>query len=208
MALPFQREKGFTLIELLVVLTIVGILTVVGVVMLGNRQAGAVRSLLDELEGALTNAHQAAVASGRDVAIESWGTWQDANPLVIAHGDAELSPAQIQTAADNLRDSQPLAAGLSQTVAVPFRMRANDSIYTRARVALVGTADWDTAMMPVNGRTNQDITTVVPFTGGAMSGVVVPGNNLVGNGTLRRTLISGRPKRFKSPFPLRGVGTV
>ncbi len=207
MAQPFQREKGFSLIELLVVLTIVGILTVVGVVMIGNRQAGAVRSLLDELEGALTNAHQAAVASGRDVAIVSWGTWQNANPLVIAHGDAELFDAQIQTAADNLRDSQPLAAGLSQTVGVPFRMRANDSTYTRARVALVGTADWATAMMPVDGRTNQDITTVVPFTGGAMAGVVVPGNNLVGDGTLGRTLISGSNKRFNSTFIIPVVGT-
>lgn len=207
MAHPFQRRSGFSLIELLVVLAIVGILAIVGVSMLGNRQAGAVRSLLDELEGSLANAHQAAVASGRDVAIVSWGTWEGATPLVIAHGDAELLDGPIQTAADQLRDSLPVAAGLSQTVGVPFRMRPNDPTHSRARVAMVGTADWATAMMPVDGRANQDITTVVPFTGGPMAGVVVPENNLVGDGTRQRTLISGSNKRFNNTFIIPVVGT-
>jgi len=207
MALPPKKNKGFSLIELLVVLTIVGVLTVIGVVMLGNRQAGAVRSLLDELEGSLANAHQAAVASGRDVAIVTWGAWDNANPLVIAHGDAALLDEPIQTAANHLLNSEPVAAGLSQTVGVPFRMRANDTTHSRARVVLATSPDWATAMMPVDGRANQDITTVVPFTGGAMAGVVVPGNNLVGNGDLRHTLISGSNKRFNTTFIIPVVGT-
>lgn len=206
MALPSPREKGFSLIELLVVLTIVGVLTGVGLFMLGNRQAGAVRSLMDELEGSLANAHQAAVASGRDVAIVSWGTWEAAPPLVIAHGDAVLTEGPIQDAANQLMNSLPVAAGLAQTVGVPFRMRPNDPAHRRARVALEGTTDWATAMMPVDGRTNQDITTVEPFTG-AMAGVVVPANNLVGNGDLRITLISGSNKRFNTTFIIPVVGT-
>ena len=208
MALPGKKDRGFSLIELLVVLVIVMILSLAGVLMMGNRQASAVRSLLDQIEGSLVTAHQAAVASGRDVAIVNWGDWTTAaNPLVIAAGDAALTDAEIRLAANNLRDSLPVAPGLSQTVVVPFRFQNADSTYARARIVLAGAGDWATAMMPVNGRTNQAITAVEPFVaGGAMEGLAVDSNNIF-NGTLQRVLIGGGNKRFNSTFIVPVVGT-
>jgi len=64
--------------ELLVVLAIIGILAVVGISSLGNRQGSSVRSLLDEVEGSIDNAHQLAAATGRDMAIVDWGSWTPA----------------------------------------------------------------------------------------------------------------------------------
>lgn len=214
MALSLRKNRGFSLTELIVVISIIGILSAVGIFMIGNRQAGAVRALMDELEGSLANAHQAAVASGRDVAIHSWGDWTTAgNPLFIAHGDAALTEAEVLAAANNLRDSLPVAAGLSQTVAVPFRFRAGDTSYARARIALVGSGDWAAAMAPVDGRVNQSISAVVPFSGGGAMEALLDGgaprdeSNLF-DGPNPRVQISGGNKRFNASFVIPVVGTI
>jgi len=199
--------SGYSMIELLVVLAIVGILAIAGVSMIGNRQSGAVRGLLDEMEGALTNAHQAAVATGRDVAIVTWGTWSAAPPLVMAHGDATQTDAQIQTAANDLLASLPHLDVLGQTVAVPFRFQANDTIKSRAAIVTLGSAQWIQVMQASANGTNEDINGVAPFLAGPMTGVMLDANDLFLFSPLNRSVISGANKRFNSTFIIPVVGT-
>lgn len=212
-----RSAAGYSLIEMLVVLAIVGILAIVGVVMVGNRQAGAVRAVMDEVEGALTNAHKSAVATGRDVAIVTWGTWNAASPpvatsLMVAHGDATLTDAEIQTTANNLLAGIAPAAALGaagQSVAVPFRFLPNDAIQTRARIVAVGSMQWTNVMLPTpSGTSNQILTGVEPFNTGPMAGLVADANNLFSfSNTIRRVVISGSNKRFNNTFIIPVVGT-
>jgi prepilin-type N-terminal cleavage/methylation domain-containing protein len=220
MSFPARRTQGYSLIEILVVLAIIGVLTVVGATMLGNRQAAAVRGLLDELEGALNNARSAASSSSRDVAIETWGTWNTGfpNSMAMAFGDASLTP----TAASPVENLQPTALKLlqslapdgtiaySQSVVVPFHFLAADVSQARARVALAGSGDWLAAMAATgSGAANQDITTLDPFkTNEPMSGLVVDANNLfLAGGGLNTVMISGMSQRFTSTFIIQVVGT-
>jgi prepilin-type N-terminal cleavage/methylation domain-containing protein len=207
-----STASGFSLVELLAVLAIVAILAIAGVSMVGNRQSGAVRGLLDELEGALSNAHQAAVATGRDVAIVTWGTWDAATPLRLAHGNALQTDVQIQTAANDLLASLPHVDVLGATVAVPFRFLPNDTIQNRARVVTLGSAQWINVMQPTPaGTTNENVNGVVPFTT-VMAGVLVDGptSNLFQlelAATPQRNVISGANKRFTTTFIIPVVGT-
>ena len=205
-----QGAAGYSLIELLVVLAIVAILAIAGVTMIGNRQSGAVRGLLDEVEGALVNAHQAAVASGRDVAIVTWGTWDTTTPLRLSHGDASLTDAQIQTTANNLLLSIAPAVALGvagQTVAVPLRFLPNDAIQSRARIVALGSAQWTNVMQATPaGTTNEDVTTVAPFNLGPMAGTLTDAN-LLFPGAILRSTVSGSNKRFNSTFIIPVVGT-
>jgi len=198
--------------ELLIVLAIVGIVSAVGVAMVGNRQAGSVRSLMNELEGVLANAHKATVATGRDVAIINWGTWADGEGrLVIAHGDAAIPDADLQSAAKGLLlgTQPPTTLAYGQTVAVPFQFQTADPTQARARIAVVGTTDWADAMRPTDsGATNQDITMVSPFKSGeTMAGLITDANNFF-NAVLQRTEISGSNKRFNSTFFIQVVGSL
>jgi hypothetical protein len=164
------------------------------------------------LEGALTNAHQAAVATGRDVAIVTWGTW-DAGTLRLAHGNAVQADALIVTAATDLLASLPHVDVLGATVAVPFRFLPNDTIQTRARVVTLGSAQWTNVMLATAaGTTNEDINGVAPFLAGPMVGVLVDGptSNLFQlelSATPRRNVISGANKRFTTTFIIPIVGT-
>jgi prepilin-type N-terminal cleavage/methylation domain-containing protein len=210
MSIRFRRHaaSGYSLIELLVVLAIVAILAIAGVSMIGNRQSGAVHALLDEVEGALTNAQQATAATGSDVAITTWGTWDAGAPLMMAHGNALQTDAQIQLAANDLLASNPHVDVLGQTVAVPFRFQANDTIQTRAQIVAIASPQWTNVMLPTAaGTTNQDINSVPPFNaGGPMTGVVVDANTLF-QGALNRNVISGVSKRFTTTFIIPIVGT-
>jgi len=218
MSLHARRTQGYSLIEILVVLAIFGILSVVGVSMLGNRQGSSVRSLLDELEGALNNARVLASATGRDVAVETWGTWAAGAPAVMAYGDSSLVPSAAEPAnrlfntANDLLASKPAnpAVPFSQTVAVPFHFLPNDPNQSRATVvvATVDATSWTTAMKATSsGATNEDITTVVPFQAGqSMAGMVTDANNLF-QSAARWVVVSGTNQRFTSNFIIQIVGT-
>jgi len=214
-----RSSRGYSLIEVLMVLAIFAVLAVVGVSMIGNRRAASVRSLLDEVEGALTNARQAATATGRDVAIETWGTWSAGAPLVMAYGDASLLPTLTPLQpVDYLKATanQLLAGGapnpaipFSQTVAIPFHFLPADMTQSRACIVVgtVDTTDWAMAMTPLaSGAANQDINTVDPFKAGdTMNGMVTPANNLF-QSAATQAVVSGTNQRFNTNFIIQIVG--
>lgn len=95
-----QTCRGYSLIELLVVLTIVGILSMVGVSMLGNRAGSSVRSVMDELEGTLMNAQKTAVVTSRDIYVATTGNWVAGTTVLDARALNDAAVANPPTAAD------------------------------------------------------------------------------------------------------------
>jgi prepilin-type N-terminal cleavage/methylation domain-containing protein len=194
-----NRCFGYSLIELLVVLAIVGILVTVGVTMIGNRPAGAVRQTMDELEGTLMGAQKAAVATGQDIMLVSTGEWDAANPLILAYGSASLGSAAILTNGKMTSESFRLAVAGG---GVGLRRE-----HLHAGVVTAATAGWWTT---AKSGGNADIVSVAPFND-ANSGfkdVLTANPNLfqggtAANGTVR---ISGTNKRFTTTFWIAVVG--
>jgi hypothetical protein len=157
-----------------------------------------------------------------DVALDNWGNWTTATPLTLAYGDAALSDAQIQTVATNLLAvptvlPNPATVPYSQTVAVPFHYQSADTIESRACIALAGSGAWAIAMSATSSGTNQDITTLPPFSNTPAFAALVPGfatdftsslnvyTNLC-NGNLQRQMINGYLQRFNSTFVIEVLG--
>jgi len=86
MRFRFRRCSGFSLIELLVVLAILGILSMVGLSMLGDRKGSAVRGVMDEIEGVLMAAQRNAASTGTDVTLLASGKWTDGSDKLTIDG--------------------------------------------------------------------------------------------------------------------------
>lgn len=217
MAAPPRSICGYSLIELIVVLVIVGILSTVGIYTFATRSSSSVRGMLDEIEGALLEAHQAAVSTGRDISIVTWGEWKaGGNPLVMARGDGQLTQTVIQTDAINLLKSPPVFSAVPlerSSVAVPFRFAYTPSTgfvsreHLHGGVVVKGSVWWTNAMAPdpSTHHINQDINEIAPFNDATsgFAGILVGGNNLFQGGAAPAaplTLISGSNKRFTRTF--------
>jgi len=193
-----RRCPGFSLIELLVVMVIVTILAVVGVTMIGNRPAGSLRTVLDELEGTIASAHQLSVARGRDVNIVTSGDWASglaANErLILAFGDAATASATIRD--DGLTAPEAFRLATNATGAVSRE-------HMHAGVVVNGSTWWTTAAAG-----SEAITGVEPFASNtAFSSLSVTSNNLFQGGTGVNTVgISGSNKRFNNSFFVGVVG--
>ena len=220
-------QKGYSLIELLVVLFIVGILAIAGISMMGNRTGGAVRGIMDELEGSLMDAQKFAVATGQDVTIRTTGDWAPGtNPLVMVRGDAAINRTAA-TAAEwghivtDLKDGHPelpttnkaiFSANQLSSLALSYRLNSTTTGLARehmnAGIAVRGTTWWANAMLPSGGRQNQDIASVEPFLNDAGFKAAITAPNLLFRGGLLQnsTDISGANKRFNTTFLIPVVG--
>lgn len=204
-----QVASGYSLIELLVVLAIVAILSIAGVYMLGNRGGNSVRTVMDELEGAIMDAHKYAASSGREVAIVTWGSWDvsgTAPVMQMARGVPSIT--QDSKAIQGVVTAPPATPTDEQkTVAVIFAPSRSRE-YMNAGVVVNGSAWWANAMTKTgSGKTNQDITSVEPLKSNAsFIAANVPANNLF-QGALNQVTISGSNKRFNNSFIIQVVST-
>lgn len=184
-----SAHSGFSLIELLVVMVIVTILAIVGVQMVGNRSAGSLRTVLDELEGVIASAHQRAVATGQDVIITTSGDWDVPNFLRMTYTGA--------TPAESFELAHRTTGGVATTI-----LRE----HMHAGVVTVANAGWWAAARP--GST--DINTVAPFSDVAsgFSGILADNtlNLFKGGATTGTVRISGSNKRFTTAFWIEVVG--
>ena len=198
---PPNPQKGYSLIELLVVLVIVGILAIAGISMMGNRTGGAVRGIMDELEGGLMDAHKFAVATGRDVTIMTKGVWTPGgNPMVMVRGDASINrnlatSAQWDNIVNDLRDGRPnfpaptdvsaFTANQLSSLVLSFRLNATTTSMARehmnAGVVTQGSPWWSNAMLATSdGKQNENIATVEPFKSDAGFKAALTAANLPG----------------------------
>ena len=184
-SMPFSR--GYSLVELLVVLAVVGILGLVGAVMLGNRHTGAVRAVMDELEGTLSGAHHLAGATGRDVLVVTKGEWGGSAPMRMAYGDAAKGSATLL--ADGAAASEAFHVAVNTEGAL-LREHMSAGVVTQSH------ANWWTAA--TNGLA--DLTAAAPFSDATtgFQGLLADGNNLFGGDGVGSVLISGTSLRFTS----------
>jgi hypothetical protein len=187
--------------------------------MMGSRQSGAVRSLLDDLEGTISNAHQAATATGRDIALVSWGAWDKdnkENQLCIAFGDADLAQtADDESSATIVDIGKKLLKGeiptdeTEQTVAVPFHYSPSDAVQKRACIVTNSDGDnlsWAVAMGEKKSIDDEGVGIKdLPWEKIKIS---EPDNNFCQySGNAVSVYISGRTKRFSKSAFIKIVGT-
>lgn len=199
---PPDPQKGYSLIELLVVLAIVAILAIAGISMMGNRSGGAVRGVMDELEGNLMDAQKLAVATGRDVLIVTNGDWTAASgtPLIMTRGVVTPTSTPATILADGQLASESFRVARAGTAVSREHMNAG--------VPVKGSPWW----VNVKGA-NEDIMSVQPFSSapvppGFMGGfsTALTDANLLFQGGVNSVRISGANKRFTSTFWIQVVG--
>ena len=100
-----RSATGYTLIELLVVLVIVGVLAIASVQMIGNRPGAAVISVMDELEGVISEAHKGTTSTLGDITLTATGNWTAATPATLTFTGAS-GPADAFVYTPTSRDHQ------------------------------------------------------------------------------------------------------
>jgi prepilin-type N-terminal cleavage/methylation domain-containing protein len=210
---PRLGHSGYTLIEVLVVLAIVAILAIAGASMLGNRGGNSVRVVLDELEGAIMDAHKYASSTGKDVAIVTWGPYNVTGTvptMYMARGLTSIAATNdaAAVAIQGVVQAPPAAPNaVQQTVATVFAPTRSRE-YMNAGVVVNGTNLWAIAMQAnSSGKSNVDISTVAPFSADAS---FIAANTAVNNlfqNALKYVTISGSNKRFNNNFIIQVVST-
>ncbi|MDR3682579.1 MAG: prepilin-type N-terminal cleavage/methylation domain-containing protein [Geothrix sp.] len=209
---PKHSHSGYSLVELLVVLAIVAILVIAGVSALGNRGGNGVRVVMDELEGAILDAHKYASSTGKDVAIVTWGPYS-ANGTIptmyMARGLTSIA-ANFATAIQTVVLTPPATpTAVQQTVATVFAPTRTREYMNAGVVDANTNANWWAIAMAANGqgRSNVDITTVAPFSTDANFQAANTAANNLFQSNLNSVTISGSNKRFNSSFIIQVVST-
>lgn len=199
-----RRCRGYSLIELLVVLVIVGILTAVGVMMIGDRRGSGVRSVMDEIEGVLYSAQKASMASSRDIYITTTGTWvdgsliMDARPLVVPANWAAAgwlsadspSDAYLTPGTDANRVGASTECFRSRSPRDRDHLSAGVAVSNGWYAAALGPSAGIEAVPPVSTQPDFVATLAYP----------------IFNGAQRSIVISGLSKRFATGFCVVIVG--
>ena len=206
MPLPYPKDRGYSLIELLAVLTIVGILSTVGVATLSGRKAGGVRSIMDELEGVLMNAQKSTVVMSRDVYISTQGEW-GAGTMIL---DARPFKGGLNGAGQLVVPSPPGAGDL--TPGDNTKREGSDSECFRR---LLRSRDHMSAGIPTSNQEGwytiarggaPDLAAVEPINGPANQNLVDALNNRLFKATLSSVVVNGLTKRFDQGFSVVVVG--
>lgn len=208
---PGPNQRGYSLIELLMVLVILSILSIAGVVYLGNRPSTGVRAILDELEGSLVEAQRLAIATGRDVTLATDGNWTAATPAVLVRGDSTILAAEWANILAAAQGTWPPAKGTMNdtqlnSLGIAFRLgTSSNGALTREHMnaaIAIDPAWWGTAQGD-----NEDINKVTPFlatTG--FNGQLVDANLLFKNAADTTLSLSGTSKRFNQTLWIPVVG--
>ncbi len=168
--------------ELLVVLTIVGILAGVAFFTLGDNRGGAVRGVLDDLEGVVLAAQRNAMATGADVNLTASGNWTDGTFVIDGRRLSPVDPAN--PAAPRARLGSDTEVFTSHFVGAQRDHRLAGVVREAGYTTALESAPSLAAVAPGN---------VEPL-------LSALGNNLCEGPTERTITISGTTKRFNTGF--------
>lgn len=197
--IPMQRRsRGFSLIELLVVLAIVGILSIVGVVMIGDRKGSSVRSVMNEIEGVISAAQKATTITTRDIHLTTAGSWSagtlvmDGRPLVIPTS----IPLTWPTPADCVPDGDATKRIGSNSEVFRVNLKSRDHMSAGVDVS---NANYATAL-----GTCPALETVSPIN--SQADLVQAMRNPIFVSAQKDIVINGQTKRFMTGFCVVVVG--
>ena len=188
-------QSGYSLIELLVVLVIVGVLVLVGLSMLRRPKLTAVRTVMDQVEGAIMQAQKTAQATGQDVVVAVNGTW-------TATGTPDLTAATSPFILDPRRFLTPTSIPPPDPY-TGVRVGANSetlaSLYTR------GGRDHMDAGVATNATGNglaNSLAGVPPFNSATDTSFATALGNQLCNGGQNSVTVNGVTYRFTSGFSI------
>jgi len=175
---------------MLVVLTIVGILAVSATFYFTSRSAGGVRSVLDEVEGALVNAQKATLLYSRDIYISTNGTWLGGNLILDGR---PFDPAQVP-GVPSLGDLTP--GDDTRRVGPPsecFR-----SLYPKSRDHRSAGVATNEGWYTIARGSAPDLASVEPVA--SQADLVQALQNRLFTGALNSVVVNGQNKRFERGF--------
>lgn len=196
-----RRCHGYSLIELLIVMVIVTILATVGVLMIGDRRASAVRSVMDEMEGVIYNAQKASFASSRDIFISTQGNWAD-ETLILDGRPLQPPPvtADPPVAADLVPGDDARRVGAGSECFRSHAVRDRDHQSAGIVVNAGATAGWYAAAL--GGAPG--LASVAPIS--TQPDFVAAIGNQIFIGAQQTFTVSGLSKRFPVGFSVIVVG--